>query len=70
MLVQYKPKESVASVAKHLKQHSTHKMWQCHGEYFCKEYWKHKVLWSDGYFAASIGEASQATIERYIQNQG
>lgn len=27
MLIQYKPKESVASVAKHLKQYSTHKMW-------------------------------------------
>ncbi|RRG00353.1 MAG: IS200/IS605 family transposase, partial [Lactobacillus sp.] len=26
--------------------------------------------WSDGYFAASIGQVSQSTIEHYIENQG
>ena len=24
-----------------------------------KQYWKHHILWSDGYFACSIGEVSQ-----------
>ena len=33
-------------------------------------YWKEHTLWSDGYFAASIGQVSQATIEHYIENQG
>ena len=26
-------------------------------------------LWSDGYFVCSIGQVSQTTVERYIQNQ-
>ena len=33
---------------------------------FCGE----KFLWSDGYFAATIGQVSQTTIKRYIENQG
>lgn len=27
-------------------------------------------FWSDGYFAASIGEVSSATVKKYIENQG
>ena len=34
-----------------------------------QHYWKERTLWSDGYFAASIGQVSQETIERYIKNQ-
>ena len=33
-------------------------------------YWKHKIFWSDGYFACSIGEVSSATIQKYIESQG
>ncbi|MBO6159361.1 MAG: transposase, partial [Firmicutes bacterium] len=31
---------------------------------------KKRILWSDGYFAASIGQVSQEIIERYIEEQG
>lgn len=34
------------------------------------KYRKKKIFWSDGYFACSIGEASTATIQRYIETQG
>ncbi|MCJ0581487.1 transposase [Enterococcus cecorum] len=27
-------------------------------------------MWSEGYFASSIGKVSQKTIEAYIKNQG
>lgn len=33
-------------------------------------YWRHKIFWSDGYFACSIGEVSSATIQKYIESQG
>ncbi|WP_235985980.1 transposase [Clostridium vitabionis] len=29
-----------------------------------------RILWSDGYFACSIGEVSAATIKKYIESQG
>lgn len=70
ILLEYSPKVSVVDIVKQLKQYSTHQMWCCHEEYLSKQYWKHKILWSDGYFACSIGQVSQEIIEKYIQNQG
>ncbi len=69
MLIEYNPTISVSVMVKHLKQYSIYQMWRHHGEYLSGVYWKRKVLWSDGYFACSIGQVSQQTIERYISNQ-
>lgn len=33
-------------------------------------YNNNKALWSDGYFACSIGQVPKDIIEKYIQNQG
>ena len=70
MLIGYSPKDSVSDMVKRIKQYSTQQMWCSHGSYLSRQYWKHKILWSDGYFACSIGQVSQAVIEKYIQNQG
>lgn len=70
ILLEYSPKVSVSNMVKQLKQYSTYQMWNYHEEYLSKHDWKHKILWSDGYFACSIGQVSQEIIERYIQNQG
>ncbi|MCC2254552.1 IS200/IS605 family transposase [Ruminococcus sp. CLA-AA-H200] len=70
ILLGYNPNVSVSYIVKQLKQHSTYYMWKNHGNYLSKQYWKQRVLWSDGYFACSIGQVSQAVIEKYIQNQG
>lgn len=70
MLLEYSPKVSVSDIVKQLKQYSTYQMWNYHEECLSKQYWKHKILWSDGYFACSIGQVSQEIIEKYIQNQG
>ena len=70
ILLRYKPDMSISYIASQLKQRSTYCMWQYHQELLKRNYWKHKVLWSDGYFACSIGQVSKKTIEHYIQNQG
>ena len=70
MLIRYKPYMNVAHIASQLKQRSTYSMWKQHSELLKRNYWKHKILWSDGYFACSIGQVSQKTVEHYIQNQG
>lgn len=70
ILLEYDTKESVSMIAKQLKQYSTYQMWNNHKIYLYKQYWKRKVLWSDGYFACNIGQVSQMIIEKYIQNQG
>ena len=70
ILLEYSPQISVSDIVKQLKQYSTYWMWKHHEEYLSKQYWKHQILWSDGYFACSIGQVSQEIIEKYIQNQG
>ena len=70
ILLQYNPIDSITKIVSTIKQHSTYKIWQTHAKALNYHYWKKKILWSDGYFAASIGQVSQATIEHYIENQG
>lgn len=70
ILLEYSPKVSVFNIVKQLKQYSTYQMWKYGEGYLSKQYWKHKILWSDGYFACSIGQVSQEIIEKYIQTQG
>nr|WP_292162202.1 transposase [Butyrivibrio sp.] len=57
-------------IVKLIKQQTTHYLWQKYPNFLSKCYWKHKIFWSDGYFACSIGEVSSATIQKYIENQG
>lgn len=35
-----------------------------------KTFWKERTFWSDGYFVTSIGDASEKTIQKYIDEQG
>ena len=70
ILLGYSPKVSVSDIVKQLNQYSAYQMWNYCEECLSKQYWKHKILWSDGYFACSIGQVSKEIIEKYIQNQG
>lgn len=70
ILLQYNPTDSITKIVSMLKQCSTYTAWKHHKILLRKHYWKEYTLWSDGYFAASIGTVSQAVIERYIESQG
>lgn len=69
-LVRYIPRFSIAQIVRRLKQESTRQLWLLHHSTLRKQYWYQKLLWSDGYFVCSIGEASPDTIREYILNQG
>ena len=70
VLIQYNPTDSITKIVSTLKQHSTYLAWKYHSDMLQNNYWKERTLWSDGYFAASIGQVSQKTIEQYIEHQG
>ncbi|WP_279289488.1 transposase, partial [Enterococcus cecorum] len=48
----------------------TYYLWLKYNDYLKQYFWKKKIIWSEGYFASSIGKVSQKTIEAYIKNQG
>ena len=69
-LIRYIPRLSIAQIVRRLKQESTRQIWLLHPTTLRKQYWYQRLLWSDGYFVCSIGEASPETIRQYILNQG
>lgn len=69
-LIRYIPRLSISQIVRRLKQESTRQIWLLHPSTLRKQYCYQKLLWSDGYFVCSIGEASPDTIREYILNQG
>jgi putative transposase len=72
ILVQYQPTKSILEVVRLFKQISTYRIWRQNNNdcYLIKHFWKEKTFWGDGYFACSVGNVSQETIEKYIREQG
>jgi putative transposase len=70
LLVQTEPKISPLKIVKTLKGHSTILLWKNFEKELKKEFWKEHTFWSDGYFVCSIGNVSEKTIRRYIDEQG
>ena len=70
ILLQYNPSDSVTKIVGVLKSYSTYHIWRVHGPALSQYFWNEHTLWSDGYFACSIGNISKETIEKYIENQG
>lgn len=70
LLVRSEPKISVLAIVRKLKQETTNRMWKSQSNYLKRFYWGEKTLWSDGYFASTIGNVSKETAENYIRNQG
>lgn len=70
LLLKIKPNHSVSSVVNRIKMVSTNILWKTNGSLLRKLFWKKRTLWSSGYFACTIGNASMETIRKYIQTQG
>ena len=71
ILLQYPPGDSIRHIVSILKQESTYHIWRTHHhKMLARHYWAERTLWSDGYFAASVGDASAETIRQYIASQG
>ncbi len=70
LLVDYPPTLSVVDMVGCFKSISTHRIYKLHRTLLKTYYWKENTLFSDGYFACSIGNASPETIRKYIETQG
>ena len=70
LLITFKPFLSISQVVKRLKQLTTRYLWEQNEEFLKTFYYKKKILWTHGYFCSTIGEVSETTIRKYIENQG
>jgi len=69
-LIESNPNISVSQIVRVLKQQTTYEIWKIYKQYLLKQFWKEKTFWTDGYFACSIGNVSESTLKKYIENQG
>ena len=70
MMVRSDPKLSPLQIVRRLKQMSTSAVWKKYGDFLRHNFYKEHTFWTDGYFVSSIGNVSQETIKKYIENQG
>lgn len=71
LLVSAPHKLSPLMIVRRLKQESSARIWQRHPQKVRRFYWDgHNIFWTKGYFVSSVGNVSQETIQRYIENQG
>lgn len=70
LLITFKPFLSISQVVRRLKQLTTKYIWDQNENFLRKFYYKNKILWTHGYFCSTIGEVSETTIRKYIENQG
>lgn len=64
------PNVAISKVVNLIKSYTTYHIWKKHSNYLSKHFWKEKTFWSDGYFVSSIGNISEETLHKYIENQG
>jgi putative transposase len=70
LLVEANPNVSVLQIVRKLKQESTIAVLRQFAQMLSKQFWKERTFWTDGYFASTIGDASEETVRRYIESQG
>ena len=70
MVVRSDPKLSPLQIVRRLKQMSISAVWKKYGDFLRHNFYKEHTFWTDGYFVSSIGNVSQETIKKYIENQG
>ena len=70
MMICSEPILSPLQIVRRLKQMSTTAIWKRHENYLRQVFYKENTFWTDGYFVSSIGNVSQETIKKYIENQG
>ena len=71
ILLQYPPGDSIRPIVSILKQERTYHIWRTHHHKMLAQHdWAERPLWSDGSFAASVGDALAETFRQYIASQG
>jgi putative transposase len=69
LLIESEPKVSILQIVRLLKSKSTIELWKIYSDELKKHFWLKNMFWSRGYFACTIGNASENTIRNYIKNK-
>ena len=70
-VLRLEPTVSVAQVVRRLKQLTTLHLWAVEQKALRKYYWRkdRRLLWSSGYYCATVGDVSKSTVLEYVRKQ-
>lgn len=69
-MIETKPTINLSQLVNNMKSYITYHIWKYFEPYLQKHFWKEKTFFSDGYFITSIGNVSEETLKKYIEEQG
>lgn len=69
-LIEVPPRYSIEQTVRRMKMVSTKFLYERQEGYLRRWYWKKKrILWTHGYFCATIGAVCEDVVDEYIKNQ-
>ena len=68
-MIETEPTISISKIVNLMKSYTTYHVWKLHNQYLKKQFWKENTFWTDGYFVCSVGNVSEKTLKKYIENQ-
>ena len=69
-MIELKPNIPVSKTVTLIKSYTTYHIWSKYSKYLSKFFWMERTFWTDGYFVSTIGNVSEETLHKYIDNQG
>ena len=71
LMISFPPDYSLSQVINRLKQGTLNYLYMHYNDHLRKYYWSNKrKLWSDSFFASTVGMISESKVHDYIKNQG
>jgi putative transposase len=69
-MIETPPTVAPSDIVRTIKSYTTFWIWKYHEAYLKRHFWKERTFWTDGYFICSVGNVSEETLKKYIENQG
>ena len=69
-MIETVPNSNLSNMVRTIKSYTAYHIWHRHEDVLKKHFWKERTFWTDGYFICSVGNVSEETLKKYIENQG
>ena len=68
-MIETDPTIRLSDFIRTIKSYTTFHIWKIHEPILKKHFWKELTFWTKGYFVCSIGNISEASLKKYIEEQ-
>jgi putative transposase len=69
-MIETDPTICLSDFVRTLKSYTTFHIWKLYESFLLTHFWRERTFWTDGYFICSVGNISESTLIKYIEEQG